>query len=154
MVCDTILVIHVYAGKIALFDILERVTMKKRVLCIALFCLANAGAAAAKDEGKEYIKGFIAGATLTDETIVRRLELSDTEWSSFEERAFRTRLGRRDRSQPATYYAEFCLPASKSVDTIASEVLDSIKEKPLKPDVVYKALKTLYPCAAVAQSVK
>jgi len=125
--------------------------MKKVALIVLFGMVAYAHAEPAKMAQIEYIKGFIAGATLTDETIVKRLELSDTEWSSFEERAFRTRLGRRDRSQPATYYAEFCIPATKKLDVIANEVLQSIGAKTLKAEAVYQSLKALYPCVPVKQ---
>lgn len=112
-----------------------------------VFCLLTVSTAVNANEDRAFVEGFVSGATVTDEAIVKRLEMSGKEWSSFEERAFRTRLGRRDRAQPATYYADFCLPTNAKLDKVTSRLLTDIGDAKVDAMSVYAALKRLYPCA-------
>lgn len=121
------------------------------MLIMMFFPLLTVSTAVNANEDSAFVKGFIHGAMITDETIVTRLEISDKELSAFEERAFRTRLGLRDRTQPATYYAGFCLPTSVNLNTVAAAILKDIGDKTVDGTSVYSAVKNLYPCSSVKE---
>lgn len=107
-------------------------------------------AESAKKVNEDYINGFLDGAIVTDEIVVGVLEERTTKRSSFEERALRTRLDRRRTEKlPATFYADFCIPEglsrNEAVSKISNELLKNEKLLP-KPQEVYVAVKSLFPC--------
>lgn len=105
------------------------------------------------DLDQAYIAGFLAGAELTDNAIIKQFDTSieNEEPSDFFKRAFKTRVGERQTTVPATYYAGFCLPENTSekviIDAILKEVGNSNGNQTLeKASAVYLALRNLYPC--------
>ncbi|WP_372835514.1 hypothetical protein [Pontibacterium sp.] len=102
---------------------------------------------------KSYIAGFLAGAQLTDTEIIRRFDAANKgdQPSDFFERAFKTRVGERPSAVPATYYAGFCLPESKSNNDVIDSILGEITQKSSSSDLdkahsVFRALRNQYPC--------
>ena len=112
-------------------------------------CEAPPGSALA-DACRHYVAGFLDGALLTDTAIIDSLTRSRAEWSTFMERAYRTRVGTL-RAPPPTYLADFCLPPNADVDEVASHVSNALGEHldPAKSlqQAVYSTIKSLYPCA-------
>lgn len=100
-----------------------------------------------------YIAGFLAGAQLTDNAIVKQFDSNtdNEEPSDFFKRAFKTRVGKRQSTVPATYYAGFCLPENTSEEIIIDAILTEVKNASSSQDLekasaVYLALRNLYPC--------
>lgn len=102
---------------------------------------------------KSYIAGFLAGAQLTDTEIIRRFNAANEggQPSSFFERAFKTRVGERPSTLPATYYAGFCVPENTANDDVINSILGEITQKSTSVDLdkaqsVFRALRNQYPC--------
>ena len=100
-----------------------------------------------------YVAGFLAGAELTDRVIMKKFDtyIETEERSDFFKRAFKTRVGERQTTLPATYYAGFCIPEEISeknvIDAILEEIESTNSSKDLqKSSAVYLALRNLYPC--------
>ncbi len=99
----------------------------------------------------DYIKGFLAGADLTDTEIINRFRSASThERSDFLKRAFKTRVGDRN-ALPATYYAGFCIPESLSLQTVVSDLQTQLANAPSSnantdADLLYSTLRKHYPC--------
>ena len=100
-----------------------------------------------------YVAGFLAGAQLTDNVIIKRLDTynENKEPSDFFKRAFKTRLGIRPAKVPATYYAGYCLPEDTSEKIVITAVLNEIESADSsnhldRASTVYLALRNLYPC--------
>lgn len=93
---------------------------------------------------RSFIKGFIQGALLTDTAIIKSIERNR---SSFSERAFRNRVGKKE---PPTALAGFCLPEGRSILEIAETTLDHVKDAERNSFElarrVYDSLKIDYPC--------
>lgn len=109
----------------------------------------------AKNDGLDnaYIAGFLAGAQLTDSAIIKRFDNQNEneEPSDFFKRAFKTRVGERQTSVPATYYAGFCIPEKTEEQAIINAILEEVENadssKNLeKASSVYLALRNLFPC--------
>lgn len=98
-----------------------------------------------------YISGFLNGALLTDSAIVEHVTARDKTYSSFTERAYRTRVGSSREQLPATYMADFCLPAGKEVSSITMELAARLVANEGKQEVMaealYEQIQADYPCA-------
>ena len=101
-------------------------------------------------ECNAYISGFLNGALLTDSTIVKHVTAQDKTYSSFTERAYRTRVGSTRQELPATYLADFCLPADREVSSITMELAARLVLNEGKSDAMaealYEQIQTDYPC--------
>ncbi|WP_395375220.1 Rap1a/Tai family immunity protein [Marinicella sp. W31] len=99
----------------------------------------------------EYINGFIDGAILTDSAIIDTLSSrSETEGSDFFKRAYKTRLGSRGKTPPATYFAKFCLPENGDRHEIVRSLVhaldgEAFMKTPFR-ELLYDALKKTYVC--------
>ncbi|MGB0468178.1 MAG: Rap1a/Tai family immunity protein [Pontibacterium sp.] len=102
---------------------------------------------------KSYIAGFLAGAQLTDNEIIRHFDaanISDPP-SDFLIRAFKTRVGERPATVPATYYAGFCLPENMVHDDVVEDILKKMGQstnntRVNKANMVFQTLRAQYPC--------
>jgi len=98
-----------------------------------------------------YIQGFIDGAVATDTNVLNNVTKEYERDETFSERAARTRIGRRlDRYGPSVY-AEYCfgdpVPLADVVEHVIADLADGSADKhPLARDVVYRSLRTHYPC--------
>lgn len=129
----------------------------KRIVRISALLACMAATTVSAGEQKEpmisddFIAGFIAGAQMTDGEIITRLNAEGEKRSDFFERAFKTRVGERSEPVPATYYAGFCIPddaeAGQVVKTVKLEV-ETLRQQnePGGAELVYKALRSRYPC--------
>jgi len=101
-----------------------------------------------------YISGFLEGALLTDNTIVEHVTARDKTYSSFSERAFRTRVGTPRDKLPDTYMADFCLPADSNVESVVTELAARLAVTDAKQatmaEAVYDRIKADYPCDKTA----
>ncbi len=101
---------------------------------------------------RAYIKGFLAGAQLSDREIISRLDADKNKQpSGFFKRAYKTRVGERKPSIPATFFAGFCLPddtiSEKVVDNILAELsLNHSMSDTEKANAVFKAIQKKLPC--------
>lgn len=121
-----------------------------------LICMAVAPVSVAQQRdvqiSDDFIAGFLAGAQITDDAIIKRLDSEGEQRSDFFERAFKTRVGDRAKPVPATYYAGFCIPDEEAVSTVVTHVKQEIGRMtqeegvPNNADLVYKALRSRYPC--------
>ena len=100
-----------------------------------------------------YIQGFIDGAVATDVRVMLNVEADNGRKETFMERAFRTRHGSRAQLDKAAHYAEFCLgepvPLREIVGKVVWDLLehdDGILDGILARTLVYKSLRTHYPC--------
>ncbi len=98
----------------------------------------------------EYISGFIDGAIITDSAIIENITKEKKEFSSFFQRAYKTRVGGKRKPVPPTYYANFCLPEDQSRKMVIEELihqLDSeIINKQSFKQTLYETLKRVYKC--------
>lgn len=98
----------------------------------------------------EYISGFIDGAIITDTAIIENITKEKKEFSSFFQRAYKTRVGKQRKTVPPTYYANFCLPEDQSRKMVIEELihqLDSnIINKQSFKKTLYDTLKRVYKC--------
>lgn len=133
--------------------------MKRLTTTVALVtCLSATSLFATADTDsdatqKAYIAGFLAGAQLSDSEIIRRFDDAsrNEQPSSFFERAFKTRVGERSSSVPATYYAGFCLPDDIVDEEVIKTIMDEVRQTDTdsaegKASVVFKAIQTKFPC--------
>lgn len=99
-----------------------------------------------------YIQGFIDGAVVTDERVTYNVADEYERKESYSERATRTRIGKRLELYGSSVYAEFCLgepvPLKEVVDLVAADLEDEklVAENPLARELVYRTLRTQYPC--------
>jgi hypothetical protein len=98
----------------------------------------------------EYISGFIDGAVITDSAIIENLTKEKKELSSFFQRAYKTRVGSREKTIPPTYYAKFCLPEHQSRKIIIEDLIhhldpDVLNKQSFK-QTLYDTLKRVYAC--------
>lgn len=132
--------------------------MKKLTSMLTIMaCLSSpllfAGNVQNEDLDSAYVSGFLAGAKLTDGVIIKRLNSfsKNGDASSFVKRAFATRVGEREKPVPATYYAGYCLPENISEKAAVNAIIKHIESSGdsnnlEKGDVVFLAVKQLYPC--------
>lgn len=115
-------------------------------ISLASMALANSNQDAVD---KAYIAGFLAGAQLTDNEIIRRLDdgKPDEKYSDFFQRAFDTRVGSAREKLPATFYAGFCLPDNAVSADVIARIYDSLGQPaPDKAAQIFEAVRTQYPC--------
>lgn len=101
----------------------------------------------------QYIQGFLQGALITDDAIIKNIESSQFE-SRFANRAYRTRVGNTRDSIPATQYAGFCLPNNEIIhEVVINLLLDMQKSlhnhqevEIVLPALLFKLLKQRYIC--------
>ena len=99
-----------------------------------------------------YIQGFIDGAVATDERVTRNVAEEYEKQDSYSERAKRTRIGNRLERYGATVYADYCLgdpvPLREVVEHVVEDSQDEklVASNPLARDLVYKTLRSHYPC--------
>lgn len=99
-----------------------------------------------------YIQGFIDGAVATDERVTRNVIDEYGEEESFSQRAARTRIGNRLARYGSSVYAEFCLgdpvPLREVVEHVVDDAVNEelVRSMPLARDLVYRTLRTHYPC--------
>ncbi len=98
----------------------------------------------------EYISGFIDGAIITDNAIIENISKEKKEFSSFFNRAYKTRVGTTRKQVPATYYANFCLPEDQSRKMIIEELIHQLDaeiiNKQTFKQTLYDTLKRVYKC--------
>lgn len=98
----------------------------------------------------EYINGFIDGAVITDTAIIENITKEKQELSSFFQRAYKTRVGSRNKTIPPTYYAKFCLPDDQPRKTIVEELIHQLDSDVLTKQsfkqTLYETLKRVYAC--------
>tara|TARA_R110002110_G_scaffold415561_1_gene650782 strand:- start:83025 stop:83501 length:477 start_codon:yes stop_codon:yes gene_type:complete len=102
-----------------------------------------------------YIEGFLDGALVTDTAIVNNISSGKggAEASDFMTRAYQTRVGSSRGVLPATYLAEFCLPADlprsslveRLAKLLASHRFDTAKRETVA-DALYDEIKRSFPC--------
>jgi len=97
-----------------------------------------------------YIQGFLAGARSTITVTTTSPGESIDQWSSFAERAYRTRVSSLSDSRQATDVNQFCLPDDESLDQVIEVLLKSMSS-PVETIDILKArfvhvLKAKYPC--------
>ena len=97
-----------------------------------------------------YIQGFLAGARSTITVTTTSPGESIDQWSSFAERAYRTRVSSLSDSRQATAVNKFCLPDDESLDQVIEVLLKSMSS-PVETIDILKArfvhvLKAKYPC--------
>jgi hypothetical protein len=94
-----------------------------------------------------YIQGFLAGANFADTVNATPSGIANNQWSSFLERAYRTRVGDKPGSKQPRH---FCLPDDESL----SQVIN-VLSRPLSSPVetiemlsarIIQVLKSEYPC--------
>lgn len=100
-----------------------------------------------------YIQGFIDGAVATDENVLNNVTEEFQEDETFGERAARTRIGARLKRYGPSVYADYCfgdpMPLAEVVEHVVADLADgSASDYPLARDVVYRSLRTHYPCSA------
>ncbi len=104
---------------------------------------------------KVYVAGFLAGAQLTDNVIIKQFDsyIENDEPSDFFKRAFKTRVGggKPKAVVPATFYAGFCLPENTAEETVIDAIIKEVESADSsqnleKSSAVYLALRNLYPC--------
>ena len=109
-------------------------------------CVTNQNSQGFDEACSRYILGFLEGALLTDAAIIKEIQ---EQRSSFEDRAFKTRL--RNSNLPPTYFAKFCLPESLDKDKIVFDVLQDFKKEGSETQEadskIYKILKNNYKCS-------
>lgn len=102
----------------------------------------------------QYIRGFLQGAVITDTVIMEQVDKSAFK-SSYENRAYRTRVGIERTKTPATLFAGFCLPDDNVTHEVVLELLQRVQEHfkaaeeiPSDPlsEHLYALLKQGYPC--------
>jgi len=69
----------------------------------------------------------------------------NTNFSSFEERAYRTRLGSTLQANPLREILDVCLPSEINDSALSEILVSSNKELPLNVTVL-KAIQSTYPC--------
>lgn len=98
----------------------------------------------------EYINGFIDGAIITDEAIIENITKERKEFSSFFNRAYKTRVGYTRKERPATYYANFCLPEDQTRKMVIEELIHQIDSEVINKQTfrttLYDTIKRVYPC--------
>ncbi len=98
----------------------------------------------------EYINGFIDGAILTDTAIIENITKEEKEFSTFFQRAYKTRVGQQNRTIPPTYFAKFCLPEETSRKTIIENLIHQLNAELLTKQsfkqTLYETLKRVYSC--------
>lgn len=99
----------------------------------------------------QYVKGFIDGALVTDNSIVENLtkDYEGQGQSEFFQRAFKTRVGSRYQMLPATYYAGFCFPENEELEVTAAKVSKgycSSDNVALNSEAIFTYLQSHYPC--------
>lgn len=98
----------------------------------------------------EYINGFIDGAVLTDTAIIENITKEDKEFSTFFQRAYKTRVGKPKRTIPPTYFAKFCLPEETSrkmiIENLIHELDADVLNKQSFKQTLYDTLKRVYSC--------
>ena len=96
--------------------------------------------------------GFIDGAVATDERVTRNVAEEYEKQDSYSERAKRTRIGNRLERYGATVDADYCLgdpvPLREVVEHVVEDSQDEklVASNPLARDLVYKTLRSHYPC--------
>ncbi|BDX08588.1 hypothetical protein [Planctobacterium marinum] len=102
----------------------------------------------------QYIRGFLQGAVITDTVIMEQVDKSAFK-SSYENRAYRTRVGMERTKTPATLYAGFCLPDDNVTHEVVLHLLKSVQDNFKAADEIpgnplsehlYALLKQSYPC--------
>ena len=98
-----------------------------------------------------YIQGFIDGAVATDASVLNNVTQEYEQDETFSERAARTRIGRRMERYGPSVYAEYCfgdtVPLVEVVEHVVADLADGAgNETPLARDVVYRTLRSHYPC--------
>lgn len=99
-----------------------------------------------------YIQGFIDGAVATDESVLDNVTREYEKEETFSERAARTRIGAQLKRYGPSVYAEYCfgdpVPLVEVVEHVVADLADdpAIEDYPLARDVVYRTLRTHYPC--------
>lgn len=102
-----------------------------------------------------YIQGFIDGAVATDERVTNNVTREYQQSESYSERAARTRIGARLARYGSSVYAEFCLgdpvPLAEVVERVVADLADGavVAQFPLARDLVYRTLRSQYPCTIV-----
>ncbi len=98
----------------------------------------------------EYINGFIDGAVITDRAIIENISKEKQEFSSFFQRAYKTRVGGKRDTLPVTYFAKFCLPEETSrkvvVEQLIHELDANIISKQAFKQTLYETIKRVYNC--------
>ncbi len=100
-----------------------------------------------------YIQGFIAGMRVTDTINSEPHSEVDSQWSSFMERAYRTRVSSKETPKQPLRLNYFCLPNDepfKQVLNALSKPLQTIPES-IRTEIVleeklFQRLKETYPC--------
>ncbi len=98
-----------------------------------------------------YIGGFLDGAVATDARVAENvLDEIDRE-ESISERAIRTRVHGRLRSQGSSYYAEFCIGDPVPIVSVIGHVIEELKSRASLADItarsiVYASVREYYPC--------
>jgi len=100
-----------------------------------------------------FIQGFIEGMRITDTVNLEPHSDVDSQWSSFTERAYRTRIRNKGNLKEHIRLNYFCLPNDESLDQVikilskpltdtteATEISESLNEK------IFQKLKAEYPC--------
>lgn len=99
-----------------------------------------------------YIQGFIDGAVATDENVLNNVTREYEKEESYSERAARTRIGNRLKTYGPSVYAEYCfgdpVPLAEVVEHVVADLADGsmAEDYALARDVVYRSLRTHYPC--------
>lgn len=99
-----------------------------------------------------YIQGFIDGAVATDESVLDNVTREFEKEETFSERAARTRIGAQLKRFGPSVYAEYCfgdpVPLVEVVEHVVADLGDgsAVEDYPLARDVVYRTLRTHYPC--------
>lgn len=102
-----------------------------------------------------YVQGFIDGAIITDQRVMRNVAKEHGGNETLTKRAMRTRMrGNIERFGPS-YYAEFCLgnpvPLREVVEKVVGELQnDKITRRfPLARSVIDQLLRREYPCKLI-----
>ena len=121
---------------------------------LALHCARYHDESASEDRTfcVRYIQGFIDGTVATDESVLNNVTKEFEQDESFSERAARTRIGARLKRYGPSVYADYCfgdpVPLAEVVEHVVADLADgsAIEDYPLARDVVYRTLRTHYPC--------
>lgn len=97
-----------------------------------------------------FVSGFIDGALLTDAAIVTTLADEKQKDSEFFNRAYRTRIGELGKNAPATYLAEFCLPAKLDRQALVEQIVTLMPATQPQgqsfAETLYMSIKKQFPC--------
>ena len=123
-----------------------QITFTVALLSFSLASQAQQSTVAQSVSVKNFVYGFIEGALLTDEAIMKASEKTQPN-SKFMQRVYDTRLSTKT-DVPYTYYADFCLPSTQSKEFVIQSVIEALDAQSLEPNGlnVYNALKHRFPC--------